>query len=86
MAEFTAAFSVNYGGPEIAMAYVMTTTSISNLSNTYLQSFLANLENTNSTSGGLLDPSSILSTDTGSAQNSTFAQVMSAFQQSDLSL
>lgn len=64
----------------------MNTSSISNLSNTYLQSFLGNLQSTASTSGGALDPSSILLTETSNTQNSTFAQVMSAFEQSDPSL
>ncbi len=57
---------------------------ISNLSNTYLQSYLGNIQGS---TGSSLDPSSLMSTQNANGQDSTFAQLMSTvteMQQSDL--
>ncbi|MGO9893448.1 MAG: hypothetical protein ACLPX8_04445 [Bryobacteraceae bacterium] len=58
----------------------MNPAAISNLSNTYLQSFLGNLQASGS-SNSTTDPSSLLSSQNGSVQDSTFAQLMSSIQQ-----
>jgi hypothetical protein len=57
---------------------------VSNLSNTYLQSYLGNIQASGS-KGSSLDPSSLMSPQNGNAQDSTFAQLMSTIQQTQQS-
>jgi hypothetical protein len=56
----------------------MNPAAISNLSNTYLQSFLGNLQGSGSANG---TTGSLQSSKNNSAQDSTFADLMSTIQQ-----
>ncbi|MGA2117910.1 MAG: hypothetical protein ABSH56_24550 [Bryobacteraceae bacterium] len=56
----------------------MNPAAISNLSNTYLQSFLGNLQGTGSANGAI---GSTQSSQNNSTQDSTFADLMSTIQQ-----
>jgi hypothetical protein len=58
----------------------MNPAAFSNLSNTYLQSFLGNLQGSGS-ANGTTGSSSLQSSKNGSAQDSTFADLMSTIQQ-----